>query len=262
MIEHVLTLLMLIVLQAVLGFDNLLYISLEAKRVPEEQQKRVRTIGIGIAMVLRIALLFVLVSLVKAFEEELFAITLGKGDIMKSSFSGRSLIELGGGAFILYTAVKEIWHMMKIEKDDQIVPKKVSVNKVIASIVIMNVVFSFDSILAAMSFTENTFVMTTAIVISGLLMIWLSGTVATFLKKNRLYEVLGLFILLIVGIMILTEGGHRAHLEFFGEPVEAMSKTTFYFVLAILVLIDIVQGKYQKKLLAENEAKLAENEEV
>ena len=253
MIEGILTLLMLVALQAVLGFDNLLYISLEAKRVPEEKQKKVRTIGIGIAMVLRIGLLFVLVSLVKLFEEELFAINLGDGDIMTSSFSGRILIEISGGVFIIYTAIKEIWHMMKIEKHEVSNKKEVSVNKVIASIVIMNVVFSFDSILAAMSFTENMVIMTTAIVISGGLMIWLSGTVSSFLKKNRLYEVLGLFILLVVGIMILTEGGHRAHLYFFGEPVEAMSKTTFYFVLAILVLIDVVQGKYQKKLLAQAE---------
>ncbi|MDC3220376.1 TerC family protein [Flavobacteriales bacterium] len=253
MIEGILTLLMLVVLQAVLGFDNLLYISLEAKRVPEEKQKKVRTIGIAIAMVLRIGLLFVLVSLVKLFEEELFAIRLGDGDIMTSSFSGRSLIEIGGGVFIIYTAIKEIWHMMKIETHEASTKKDVSVNKVIASIVIMNVVFSFDSILAAMSFTENMYIMTSAIVISGGLMIWLSGTVSSFLKKNRLYEVLGLFILLVVGIMILTEGGHRAHLYFFGEPIEAMSKTTFYFVLAILVLIDIVQGKYQKKLLAQAE---------
>ena len=145
--------------------------------------------------------------------------------------------------------------MMKIEKHEVSNQKEVSVNKVIASIVIMNVVFSFDSILAAMSFTENMVIMTTAIVISGGLMIWLSGTVSSFLKKNRLYEVLGLFILLVVGIMILTEGGHRAHLYFFGEPVEAMSKTTFYFVLAILIIVEIVQSSYQRKLDKMDEKK-------
>lgn len=67
-----------------------------------------------------------------------------------------------------------------------------------------------------------------------------------------MYEVLGLFILFIVGIMLVTEGGHLAHLKLFGNPIESMSKTTFYFVLVILIIVDVVQGRYQKKILAEN----------
>ena len=68
-----------------------------------------------------------------------------------------------------------------------------------------------------------------------------------------MYEVLGLFVLFIVGIMLLSEGGHKAHLEFFGNPIHAMSKTTFYFVLVTLLLVDVVQSRYQKKLLAMRE---------
>ncbi len=79
-------------------------------------------------------------------------------------------------------------------------------------------------------------------------MIWLSDKVAAFLKKNRMYEVLGLFILFLVGVMLLTEAGHISHLTLFGSKVESMSKTTFYFVIFILVIIDIVQSQYQKKL--------------
>jgi predicted tellurium resistance membrane protein TerC len=99
-----------------------------------------------------------------------------------------------------------------------------------------------------MALTDNLWIMMTAIVISGILMIWLSDKVSTFLQKNRMYEVLGLFVLLVVGIMLVTEGGHLAHITIFGNPITPMSKTTFYFVLGILVLVDIVQGKYQKKL--------------
>jgi predicted tellurium resistance membrane protein TerC len=80
-------------------------------------------------------------------------------------------------------------------------------------------------------------------------MIWLADHVAVFLEKNRMYEVLGLFILFIVGILLVSEGGHLSHLEFFGHPVEAMSKSTFYFVLFVLVVVDVVQGQYQKKLM-------------
>ena len=252
MIDEILTLVMLVALQAVLGFDNLLYISLESKRAPEESQKMVRNWGIGIAMVLRIALLFILYSVIGYFQSELFG--LEWADVITGSFTGHSLIVLGGGVFIIYTAIKEIWHMMSIENDDHDKDKKpVAVNKVITMIVIMNVVFSFDSILSAMALTDVLWVMTAAIIISGLLMIWLAGRVSEFLKRNRMYEVLGLFILLVVGIMLVTEGGHLAHLTLFGGHVEAMSKTTFYFVIAVLVLVDVVQGRYQRKILAEKD---------
>ncbi|WP_373942745.1 hypothetical protein OEG92_06320 [Polaribacter sejongensis] len=122
----------------------------------------------------------------------------------------------------------------------------------------MNLVFSFDSILAAIGLTseiENAttafIVMAIAIVISGLLMLIMADRISTFLSKNRMYEVLGLFILFIVGIMLVTEGGHLAHIKLFGEEIVPMSKTTFYFVLAILIIVDVVQGKYQKNLLAK-----------
>jgi predicted tellurium resistance membrane protein TerC len=82
-------------------------------------------------------------------------------------------------------------------------------------------------------------------------MILLANKVSSFLQKNRMYEVLGLFVLFIVGIMLVTEGAHLAHLSFFENPIHAMSKTTFYFIIFILVIIDLVQGKYQKNLNAK-----------
>ena len=121
----------------------------------------------------------------------------------------------------------------------------------------MNVIFSFDSILSAMAITKVAWVMVVAILISGVLMIVLADRVSSFLQKNRLYEVLGLFILFIVGILLVSEGGHKAHLVFFDQPVEAMSKTTFYFVIAVLVLVDVIQGRYQKKLMVEKQRKHA-----
>ena len=130
-----------------------------------------------------------------------------------------------------------------------------SVFAVVSWIIVMNLVFSFDSILSAMALTEVFWVMALAIVISGLLMIWLSDRVADFLSRNRMYEVLGLFVLFVVGIMLLTEGGHLAHLALWGTSVMPMTKTTFYFVIAVLVLTDIVQGRYQKKILAESREK-------
>ncbi|MEM7145234.1 MAG: tellurium resistance protein TerC [Verrucomicrobiota bacterium] len=252
MIENLFTLAMLILLQAVLGFDNLLYISLESKRAPADKQSMVRKLGIGIAIFLRIALLFILFNVIQYFQDPILSFQLS--GIVAAEFNIHSLIVLLGGVFIIYTAIKEIFHMMHIEEHDASPRKPKSAANVITWIVLMNLVFSFDSILSAMALSDVFWVMATAIVISGILMIWLADHVSTFLQKNRMYEVLGLFILFVVGIMLLTEGGHLAHLTLFGNHITPMTKTTFYFVIAVLVLTDIVQSRYQKKLLAKKQA--------
>ncbi len=249
LLENIITLGLLILLQAVLGFDNLLYITLESNNAPKERRHAVRVSGIGIAIFLRIALLGILVYLRSWFESVSvveFALSWVEGH-----FNMHSLIVLGGGAFIIYTAMKEIWHMISLDESHPEGHEKrgKSVGMVVFWIVLMNVVFSFDSILSAMALTDVFWVMAAAIVLSGVAMIWLSDRVADFLARNRMYEVLGLFVLFIVGVMLVTEGGHLAHLEFFGNPIHPMTKTTFYFVLAVLVLTDIVQSRYQKKLM-------------
>lgn len=265
MIEHILTLLMLTLLQAVLGFDNLLYISIESKRVEEDKQAMVRKWGIGLAIVLRIVLLVVVVKAIEHFQEPFVTF---HSSAVGMNMNVHSLIVLVGGVFIIYTAIKEISHMLADHGLDHTAgEKKRSVGNAIFWIIIMNLVFSFDSILSAIALastpnpdpnikaqvitTANMVVMSLAVIFSGILMIWLSDRVSEFLQKNRLYEVLGLFILFIVGIMLVSEGGHLAHLKFFGYEIEPMAKSTFYFVLAVLVLVDIVQGKYQKKLMAQ-----------
>lgn len=251
--ENLFTLLMLVLLQAVLGFDNLLYIALEAKRAPENQQAKVRTLGIAIAVILRIVLLFVLLKAISYFQNPLFHIDwFGK---VVGTFNLHSLIVLAGGIFIMNTALKEIFHMITFESSELAEMKqKAAAAKIITWIVLMNLVFSFDSILSAMALTKVFWIMATAIIIGGVLMIALAGKVATFLEKNRMYEVMGLFILLVVGIMLISEGGHLAHLVLWGAAITPMTKGTFYFVITILILSDIVQSRYQKKLLAKKQA--------
>jgi predicted tellurium resistance membrane protein TerC len=126
--------------------------------------------------------------------------------------------------------------------------KPKSANAIIFSIILMNLVFSFDSILAAIALTDVFPLMVIAIIIGGLIMIFLADRVTEFLKNNRMFEVLGLFILFIVGVMLLSEGGHLAHMNLFGSAITPMSKTTFYFVIFVLILIDIVQNKYKNNL--------------
>ncbi|WP_153557624.1 TerC family protein [Roseimaritima sediminicola] len=273
LLHHLFTLLMLTLLQAVLGFDNLLYISIESKRVEKDKQSFVRKWGIGLAIALRIVLLFLVVGAIEKFQDPLFSLPFE--GIVEGSFNIHSFIVLLGGAFIIYTAIKEIYHLVAIDELEHGEEEKSSVGKAMFWIVTMNLVFSFDSILSAIALAGSTdpetnapviglaamVVMSLAIVASGALMILLADRVAEFLKRNRLYEILGLFILLIVGVMLVTEGGHLAHLAFWGHPVEAMSKSTFYFVIAVLVVVDIAQGRFQKKLMAQRQ-RIAKTGEV
>ncbi len=261
------TLFMLVLLQAVLGFDNLLYISLESKKAEPSRQSYVRKLGVGLAIILRIVLLFALMSLIQYFQDP-FA-SLHQEGMLEFEFNVHSIIVLVGGVFIIYTAIKEIWHMMLMhEHAKEESGKKRSETMIIVWIVIMNLVFSFDSILSAMAltsdmdYTPQLILMSIAIVLGGVLMIVLADKVANFLQKNRMYEVLGLFILFIVGIMLLSEGGHLAHIKIFGNEITPMSKTTFYFVIIVLVIVDIVQGRYQKNLLAQKEKEEAILEKI
>jgi predicted tellurium resistance membrane protein TerC len=244
--DNIVTLGLLALLQAVLGFDNLLYISVESKQAPPAKQAMVRRLGIGIAVVLRIVLLFALMHVIRYFQDPIFGLHCG---IVAGEFNLHGIIVLAGGVFLVYTATREILHMMNLEEMEHDERKPRSVVMIIFWIVSMNLVFSFDSILAALALTDVFWVMATSIIIGGLLMIWLADRVAHFLQKNKMYEVLGLFILLVVGIMLLTEGGHLSQLQLFGHEITPMTKATFYFVIGVLVLTEIAQSRYQKKLV-------------
>ncbi|MEO1643288.1 MAG: tellurium resistance protein TerC [Pseudomonadota bacterium] len=309
-VSGLLTLFALLLLQAVLGFDNLLYITIEAKRVGPEKAGSVARWGIGIAVALRIILLIIIVNLFSLLAEPLFEAQLS--GFFEGEFTLQALVTLAGGGFIIYTAVKEIHHLLAVDHIEHTEGSKTkSVLQAVTMIVAMNAVFSFDSILSAMAIAnievanvvnaagdtlvtasagliqggvfEGTvqeckaylianpiagaagcepakdyqiWIMAIAIVSSGIVMILLADYVADFLKKNRMYEVLGLFILFLVGVLLVTEGAHLAHLVLFGFPIEAMSKASFYLVVGTLVVTDIISTNYQKRLWAQREAEL------
>lgn len=252
--ENLGNLVMLIFLQAVLGFDNLLYISIESKRAPQHLQAAVRRWGIIIAVALRVILLFAMIRLIEALEAPFFSLNIE--GIIEGDFNFAVIVFLFGGIFIMYTAVKEISHMLSVEHLDTDVEKKSgrSATSVIAMIVFMNLIFSFDSILSAIAITEVFPVLMIAILASGLAMLLLTDKVSEFLEANRMYEVLGLFILLIVGVVLLGEGGHKGHLMLFGYAVEPMSKSTFYFSVVVLFVVEFIQSGYQRKLAAERKS--------
>lgn len=259
-IENLGNLLMLCFLQAVLGFDNLLYISIESQRAPVAQQQAVRRWGIILAVILRVILLFVMVRLIDSLAEPF--VVFSEGGWIEGGINFATCVFVFGGVFIIYTAVKEISHMLSIEHLNTDVEQKSgkSAGKVIGLIVLMNLIFSFDSVLSAIAITDVFPILATAILLSGLAMLVLADGVTRFLEKNRMYEVLGLFILLIVGVVLLGEAGqaaaHAMHdeslaLKLFGYEVIPMSKTTFYFSVVVLFLVEIIQSGYTRKLNAE-----------
>ena len=242
------TFLMLVLLQAVLGFDNLLYITIESRRVEASRQRYVRRMGIGVALGFRLILLFLILVAFSAITQPLFSMDWA---IVGGQFTLRALLTLAGGAFIIWTAMKEIFHLLSVdhlEHAEAVGKRKVA--QALFMIVAMNLVFSFDSLLSAVALSEKFLVIAASIVVGGILMIWLSDHVARFLEQNRAYEVLGLFILLVVGVLLLTDGGHLAHMELFGYEVHAMSKASFYFVIFIMACVSVVQSKYRNKLMA------------
>jgi predicted tellurium resistance membrane protein TerC len=262
-IENLINLIMLCFLQAVLGFDNLLYISIESQRAPVAQQKSVRMWGILIAVALRVVLLFTMIQLIAALSEPF--LILDYPGIIEGGVNFATCVFVVGGAFIMYTAIKEIRHMLSIEKLDHDVDGKSgkSATQVVILIVIMNLIFSFDSVLSALAITDVFPILAFAIILSGVAMLVLAETVTTFLEKNRMYEVLGLFILLIVGVVLLGEAGpaaaHAMHddtlqIKVFGKDIIPMSKSTFYFSVVVLVIVEIIQSRYSRKLNAERAA--------
>ncbi len=300
-IEALFTLFMLVLLQAVLGFDNLLYIAIESNKVGDPKDAaKVRKWGIGLAVLFRIVLLFIIVSIFGLLAEPLFAVPFE--NILEGEFTVQAIVTLLGGAFIIYTAIKEIHHLLAVDHIEHSEGSgRRTVMGAIALIVAMNLVFSVDSILSAMAIASvdaanivnsagdilGTFagsvvdckadlianpvagavgceptktyqvpLMVIAILLSGVAMILLADSVTEFLKKNRMYQVLGLFILFLVGVLLVTEGAHLAHLKIFGFAIDAMSKSTFYLVIFVLVVTDILSNRYQKRLWAQKEAEI------
>jgi predicted tellurium resistance membrane protein TerC len=259
-IENLGNIVMLCFLQAVLGFDNLLYISIESQRAPVAQQRQVRFWGIIIAVALRVVLLFTMIRLIDAMAAPFFV--LDWVGVIEGGVNFATCVFIIGGIFIIYTAVKEIGHMLSIEHlgtDLSAKPGK-SAARVVMMIVMMNLIFSFDSVLSALAITDVFPILAFAIILSGLAMLALADTVTEFLKKNRMYEVLGLFILLIVGVVLLGEAGpaaaHAMHdeslqLKLFDYDLIPMSKSTFYFSVVVLVAVEIIQSGYSRKLSAE-----------
>jgi len=191
--ETIIALLTLIALEVVLGLDNVIFISIIASKLPEAQQKKARRLGLILAMVMRLALLAV-ISWILRLEKTLF--TIGSNE-----FSGKDLILLLGGLFLLYKSAKEIYHKMEGEEGDQSKDIKAnSFNQVIAQILLLDLVFSVDSIITAVGMVKELWVMYVAVVVTVVIMLFAAEPISNFVNKHPAFKMLALSFLLIIGM--------------------------------------------------------------
>ena len=241
------SLLTLTFLEIVLGVDNIIFISIAASKLPEKLQAKATNIGLFLAMFLRIALLFG-ISILIAMKEPVLSFD---GSWLKAGFSGQSLILIGGGLFLLYKSVSEIHH--KLEVTDVVTgggKKTSTMTSAIIQITLINIVFSFDSILTAVGMTSGVggalLIMIVAVVASVLIMMLFANPVGRFVNKHPTIQMLGLAFLILIGFMLIIEGGHLAHLTIAGTEIGAVPKGYLYFAIAFSLLVEFLNMKLRK----------------
>jgi predicted tellurium resistance membrane protein TerC len=235
------SLLTLTFLEIVLGIDNIIFISIASGKLPEEERPKATNIGLVLAMLLRIVLLFG-VSILVAMEEPWFEIDTSW---VQGGFSGQSIILIIGGLFLLYKSTTEIRHKLEEEDPHDTAPKgKASLTNVIVQITLINIVFSFDSILTAVGMTNGLtgalIIMIIAVVISVLIMMLFANPVANFVNKNPTIQMLGMAFLILIGFMLLAEGAHLAHLSVGGSEVGTVPKGYLYFAISFSLFVEFL----------------------
>ena len=236
-------------LEIILGIDNIIFISITAGKLPQNQVKKATNIGLLLAMLFRILLLLG-VSYIISMEEPLFNVDL---PWFQAGISGQSLILLGGGIFLLFKSTHEIH--LKVDKieDHQIEKLKLdtSLTKVVIQIVLIDIVFSFDSVLTAVGMTSGIegalIIMVTAVVISIIIMMIFAAPIGQFVNNNPTIQMLALSFLLLIGFMLITESAHLSHAIIFGRDVGSIPKGYLYFAIAFSLGVEALNMKMRKK---------------
>lgn len=248
-----LSLLTLTFLEIVLGIDNIIFISIAANKLPKDQQQRATNIGLVLAMVFRIALLFgisILTSLQKPFSWASY-----HSDWLSFGFTGQALILLVGGVFLIYKATSEIHHKLDgVDHDGASgggAKKMASFGSIVAQITVINIVFSFDSILTAVGMTNGVEgalpIMVLAVVLSVGVMVLFATPVAKFVNKNPTVQMLGMAFLILIGFTLIAEGAHLGHLEIFDSKVGVIPKGYLYFAIAFSLGVEFLNMRLRKK---------------
>ena len=244
------SLLTLTFLEIVLGIDNIIFISIAANKLPAGEQGRATNIGLALAMILRIALLFGiswLTSLQAPWLEY-------HGAHLSFGFTGQAVILLAGGVFLIYKATTEIHHKLDGHAGGQAegdTPARgASFASVVAQITVINIVFSFDSILTAVGMTNGVvgalLIMILAVVLSVGVMVLGATPVARFVNRNPTVQMLGMAFLILIGFTLLAEGAHLGHLRVFGSEVGAIPKGYLYFAIAFSLGVEFLNMRLRR----------------
>jgi predicted tellurium resistance membrane protein TerC len=228
MTEALIPLLSLIALEVILGIDNIIFISILADKLPDNQRSKLRFWGIGLAMVMRLFLLAFITWILK-LDQTLFT-------LFNNEFSGKGLILILGGLFLIYKSTKEIYHKTEIANQDKpIVPKNSSFKRLLSEVIILDLVFSIDSIITAVGMVQELWVMYAAVIVTVVIMLFASKPIGEFIKKHPSFKVLALCFLMMIGVSLLAEGFH----------VE-IPKGYIYFSMAFAFLVDVIQMRTTK----------------
>lgn len=249
-------LLTLTFLEIVLGMDNIIFISIAANKLKEEEQGRARNVGMFLAMLLRVILLFG-ISFLIAMQDSFMDFDLGW---LKVGVSGQSIIMALGGMFLLYKSTSEIHHKLEgEEEEEQTVKKKISISKVIMEITLINIVFSFDSILTAVGMTTgldgSLSVMIISVVLSMVIMMVFAGPVGKFVNKHPSIQMLGLSFLILIGFMLIAEGAHLAHLSIFETHIGVIPKGYLYFAISFSLFVEFLNLRLKRRAIAKRTKK-------
>ncbi len=234
-------------IQIALGADNLIIITILANKLPGEQRKKAINLGLFIAMLFRIILLS-MVSLILKYATDVFYhmdITLPGGFTLQGELSWKSIILMVGGLFLIWKGVKELRHKSKgIEQEVNAAAK---FGQVLFLIVGMNLLFSVDSILTVVGMTDIFMVMVGSVVISVAVMLYFVGTISDYMNENPDFEILGLFVLLLIGFVLILEGGHVAHLTFNESSFPYIPQWIVIFILLLMFTVDLYQNFLERK---------------
>lgn len=236
--ETWLSLLTLCFLEVVLGIDNIIFISIVSNKLPEHLRKKARNTGLAFAMVVRVILLLG-INWIIGLKMELFNLTTF-GIPFDHGFSGRDLILIFGGLFLIAKSTMEINHEMEgghdNEEDGQVTKAAISLSGTIAQIILLDIIFSFDSILTAVGIADEVLIMIIAVIVSIAIMMFFSGSISNFIQRHPSMEVLALGFLILIGFTLLLEG--------LGEEIH---KGYIYFAVAFSLLIEFTNIRVRKK---------------
>ena len=218
----------LTVLEIVLGIDNIIFISILAGKLPPAQQGRARTVGLMLALVTRVLLLCSIFWLTK-LTADLFWF-LGQG------ISGKDLVMIGGGLFLLWKSVHEIHGSLEGEEHEQGLKVRATMASVISQIVIVDIVFSLDSVITAVGLVKEIGVMIAAVCLAMVVMLVASGTISAYVNKHPTIKMLALSFLLLVGVVLVADG--------FGQHIQ---KGYIYFAMAFSFAVEMLNIKMRGK---------------